>query len=149
MKKWILLIACLLPALGGAQNYNVKLYRINGGGGSSCNWQYCESGVILPGTLPSGPLTGGSYSLRCEVWSSTTGSSRPYVILSIRQAGGQLTVSWPDTGGFLLQQSIDLAAAAGWATSAYPVKSSNGVSSVTISPPPPGNLFFRLFSPGP
>ena len=55
-------------------------------------------------------------------------------------------VSWPGTGSYVLQQNSNLAAAAGWTTSVYPVTNANGTNSITITSPA-GSLFFRLANP--
>ncbi len=56
-----------------------------------------------------------------------------------------MTVSWPDTGSYTLQQNANLAGGS-WTTSGYTITTSNGTNSITITPPT-GNLFFRLKQP--
>jgi hypothetical protein len=65
--------------------------------------------------------------------------------LAIAQAGDRVTVSWPNTKSYTLQQNSTLAGG-GWTTSGYSITTRNGNNSITITPPP-GNLFFRLASP--
>jgi photosystem II stability/assembly factor-like uncharacterized protein len=65
--------------------------------------------------------------------------------LTISLSGNAAIISWPDAGSYTLQQSCDLSAAS-WATSSYPVSTSNGTNSITVTPTT-GNLFFRLTQP--
>ena len=46
MKKFLFLLALLLPAIGFAQGYSVDWYKISGGGGTSTNGSYQVSGTI-------------------------------------------------------------------------------------------------------
>jgi hypothetical protein len=147
MKKWILLFSLLMPALSQAQTYSIDWYKVAGGGGSSTGTTgstvYSVSGTI--GQQDASTLmTGGSYSLTGGFWSlialvQTAGVPN----LTITHAGNSVIVSWPNTGSYTLQQNSNLAAPAGWATSGYTVTTSNGTSSITITPPL-GSLFFRL-----
>jgi hypothetical protein len=57
-----------------------------------------------------------------------------------------VVVSWPNTGGYTLQQISNLATPAGWTISGYSMTTANGTNSITITPPT-GNLFFRLANP--
>jgi hypothetical protein len=66
--------------------------------------------------------------------------------LTITRSGSTVIVSWPNTGGYTLQQNGNLASSNGWATSGYSISTSNGTNSITISSPA-GNLFFRLLHP--
>ena len=89
-------------------------------------------------------MTGGNYSLTGGFWSlisvvQTTGLPD----LVIARAGNSVTVSWPATGSYTLQQNANLASATGWTTSSYTINTTDGTNSITITSPP-GNLFFRL-----
>jgi hypothetical protein len=53
-----------------------------------------------------------------------------------------VTVAWPDTGSFVLQQSGGLNPA-GWTDSSYQVNLADGTNSVTFAPAN-GNMYFRL-----
>jgi hypothetical protein len=64
--------------------------------------------------------------------------------LNITQSGNSVIVSWPNTEGYTLQQSSSLGATANWTTSGYSISISNGINSITITPPMTDNLFFRL-----
>lgn len=67
----------------------------------------------------------------------------PSVMLTIASsAPNSVTIQWP-AGNYTLQQNTDIGATAGWATSGYSVSTTNGTSSVTVTPLM-GNLFFRL-----
>jgi hypothetical protein len=63
--------------------------------------------------------------------------------LNITQSGNSVIVSWPNTEDYTLQQSSSLGATADWTTSGYSISTSNGMNSITITPPTSGNLFFR------
>jgi len=45
--------------------------------------------------------------------------------------------------GFVLEQNADLRTTT-WTPSGYPITTNGGIESITITSPPPGNLFFRL-----
>lgn len=151
MKKWILLLGLLIPALCETQPYSIDWYKVAGGGGTSASTnggRYSLSGTIGQQDA-SGAMSGGTYSLTGGFWSlisvvQTAGTPN----LTITHSGNSVIVSWPNTGSYTLQQNGNLAVAAGWATSGYPVTTNNpnGTNSITITPPV-GNLFFRLANP--
>jgi hypothetical protein len=151
MKKLILLFGLLIPSLGFAQQYSISWYKIAGGGGTSTGTNGA-SVYSLSGTIgqqdASGAMTGGTYSLTGGFWSlisvvQTAGAPT----LTITKSGNSVIVSWPDMGGYTLQQNSNLAALAGWTTSGYTISTNaNGTNSITITPPT-GNLFFRLANP--
>lgn len=135
-----LLLACSQSALD-AQSYSIDWYKVSGGGGTSTNGPYSVSGTIGQHDA-GGPMTGGSYSLTGGFWSliavvQTLGLPN----LIITHSGTSVTVSWPDTGSYTLQQSPSLPGT--WTTSGYTITTSNGTNSITINNPT-GNLFFRL-----
>ena len=140
----LLLSAFCFRASG--QNYTIGWSKIAGGGGTSGGGPFSVSGTI--GQPDAGPaMSGGNFSLTGGFWSlisvvQTAGAPT----LSITSAGNSVIVSWPNTGGYTLQQNSDVAAAAGWTPSAYSVTTSGGTNSVTITAPA-GNLFFRLANP--
>ena len=143
-----LILAALLPALAaGAQSDAIDWSVIPGGGGVSGSARYSLAGTI--GQPVAGmAMSGGNYSLTGGFWSlvsvvQTAGAPA----LGISHTAGQVVISWstPATNWTLLQNS-NLADGAGWVTSGYPVSSTNGTSSITISAPA-GNLFFRLSQP--
>ena len=146
MKKLLLFLVLLIPTLIFAQSYTIDWYKISGGGGTSSNGLYAVSGTI--GQADAGVTkAGGNYALIGGFWSliavlQTAGSPT----LTVSHSGNTVIVSWPNTGTYTLQQSSNLAALAGWATSAYPVTTSNGTNSITIAGPT-GSLFFRLTQP--
>ena len=148
MKIAWLIIASGLVATGSlpAQSYSVDWYKIAGGGGASTGGNSQISGSI--GQADAGPaIAGGNYSLTGGFWSlismvQTAGAP----VLTVTDVNHQVTVSWPaGTGGWTLQQNPSLATA-GWITSSYPVNTTNGLASITITGPT-GNLFFRLNHP--
>ena len=89
-------------------------------------------------------MSGGSFSVIGGFWSlisvvQTAGLPN----LAITHNGNTVSVSWPNTGSYTLQQNANLANSAGWATSGYSITTTNGMSSITVTSPT-GNLFFRL-----
>ncbi len=148
MKKLILLLGVLIPALSHAQTYSIGWYKVAGGGGTSAGTNgatvYSVSGTIGQQDA-SAAMTGGNYSLTGGFWSLISVVQTPGApTLTITQLGNSVIVSWPDTGSYTLQQNSNLAAPAGWTTSGYTATNANGTNSITITPPT-GHLFFRLF----
>ena len=138
---FILHSAFCLRAWG--QSYSIDWFKISGGGGTSTGATYQVTGTI--GQLDaSGAMSGGSYSLTGGFWSlisvvQTTGLPN----LVITHNGNTVTVSWPNTGNYTLQQNDNLAVPSGWAPTVYQINTANGTNSITIIAPA-GNLFFRL-----
>ncbi len=92
-------------------------------------------------------MSSGQYSVTGGYWSlisvvQTAGLPN----LVITHSGNTVTVYWPATGSYTLQQNANLAVPGGWATSGYSISTSNGTNSISITSPT-GNLFFRLSSP--
>jgi hypothetical protein len=150
MKKFVLLLVLLVPALSRGQSYSINWYKIAGGGGTSGGTNgstvYSLSGTI--GQHDAGNvMTGGSYALTGGFWSivgivSTQGAPT----LTITRVSGNIVISWPSSGSFTLQQNANLATPGSWATSGYTVSNDGSTNSITISPPT-GQLFFRLIQP--
>ena len=149
MKKWILYLSLLLPALSQAQTYSIDWYKIAGGGGTSSGTNgtniYAVSGTIGQQDA-SGAMTGGPYSLTGGFWSLIAlvqNAGAP--TLSIPKSGNSAIISWPypSTGFFLQTNSV--ISKTNWSNYTG-IISTNGAgtsNSVTIMPPV-GNLFFRL-----
>jgi hypothetical protein len=138
-----LLSALCLSARG--QSYTIDWYKIAGGGGTSTGGTYQVSGTLGQPDA-GGAMTGGGFSVTGGFWSlvsvvQTAGLPK----LTITHSGNTVTVSWPDTGSYTLQQ-INGLAGGGWTASGYPVATTNGTSSITVTAPT-GNWFFRLSSP--
>ena len=57
MKRLILLLSLLLPAVGFAQQYSIDWYKVAGGGGTSTGGVYAVSGTIGQHDA-GGPMTG-------------------------------------------------------------------------------------------
>lgn len=144
MKTIILWFTLLTPALSFAQGYTINWYTVSGGGGTSTGGQNSLSGTIGQ-PAAGGPLTNGSYSSYGGFWSIFAMQTPGLPLLTIIGAGNSVIVSWPNTGSYTLQQNSNLAATAGWATSAYPI-TTGATNSITITPPT-GKLFFRLSNP--
>jgi hypothetical protein len=147
MKKLVLIFSLLIPIIGFAQQYSIDWYKIAGGGGTSTGGTYAVSGTIGQHDA-GGPMTGGNYSLTGGFWALISVVQTPGLPdLTITFVGpNSVKVSWPDTGSYTLQQNANVANAAGWTTSGYSITTTNGISSITITPPT-GNLFFRLSNP--
>lgn len=140
------LLCAALPVLGDGQ-YSVDWYKIAGGGGSSAGGQYSLTGTIGQHDA-SGMMTGGVYSITGGFWSligavQTPGAPNLAIAVS---PGGNVVVSWPNTGSYTLQQTSTLGAPNAWTPSQLSVTTANGTNSVSLSSPA-GNLFFRLHSP--
>jgi hypothetical protein len=143
MKTLLFAWSLLLTATGFAQQYSIDWYKISGGGGTSTGATYQVTGTIGQSDA-SGAMTGGSYSLTGGFWSlisvvQTAGLPN----LVITQNGNTVTVSWPNTGSYTLQQNANLAQASGWAPTGYQINTANGTNSISITSLA-GNLFFRL-----
>ena len=145
--KIILLALSLMALVARAQtNYTIDWFTIDGGGGTSTGGVYAVSGTIGQPDA-SGAMSGGNYSLTGGFWSlisvvQTAGLPN----LVITQNGNTVTVSWPNTGSYTLQQNANLALASGWVPTGYQINTANGTNSITITSPT-GNLFFRLEQP--
>jgi hypothetical protein len=150
MRKLILLVGLLLPALSQAQSYSINWFKIAGGGGSSTNGQYALSGTVGQQDA-SGPMTGGTYSLTGGYWSRVAAVQTPGApILSIALGCQSAIVSWPSPStGYLLQSNGGLSTT-NWSyfTGLIVTNAAGTTNSVTITPPA-GNCFFRLIKPAP
>jgi hypothetical protein len=154
-KTWrltLLLYFCLLFSAfsfrAWGQSYSIDWYKIACGGGNSTGGVYAVSGTIGQHDA-GGPMTGGSYSLTGGFWSLIAvvqTANLPLLTITFNSQLSTVTVSWPNTGSYTLQQNNNLAAPGGWSTSGYLISTNNGTNSVTITPPT-GNLFFRLSRP--
>ena len=130
-----------------AQTYSIDWYKVSGGGGTSTGGLYQVTGTIGQHDA-GGPMTGGNYSLTGGFWAlisvvQTPGA--PLLTITLNPQLSTVTVSWPNTGSYTLQQNNNLALPANWSASGG-VSTANGTNSITITPPT-GNLFFRLSNP--
>ena|ERR1700722_3296602 len=148
MKKWILLLAMFVPALGHAQSYSISWYKIAGGGGTSTGTNggnvYSLSGTIGQQDASSA-MTGGVYSLTGGFWSLVAVQMPGSPILSIGQSANSAIVSWPyPSTGYILQTNGNLATP-NWGnyTGTVSTNAAGTSNTVTITPPL-GNLYFRL-----
>lgn len=144
------MLSALLWATGFslfAQSYSIDWSKIAAGGGASSNGQYSVSGTIGQPDA-SAPMTGGTYSLTGGFWSLIAvvqAPGVPLLTITFSSQPSTVTISWPNTGSYTLQSNEDLTTM-NWAACGGTVTTNNGISSVTIAPPP-GNLFFRLSQP--
>jgi hypothetical protein len=146
MKKLVLLLSLLVPAIGFAQQYSIDWYKVAGGGGTSTGGTYTVSGTIGQHDA-GGPMTGGSYSLTGGFWALISVVQTPGMpdLTITFVSPNSVKVSWPNTGTYTLQQRSSFTSG-GWTTSGYSITTTNGISSITVTPPT-GNLFFRLSKP--
>ena len=142
MKKMILLLSLLLPAIGWTQQYSIDWYKVAGGGGTSTGGTYSVSGTIGQHDA-GGPLTGGNYSLTGGFWALLSVVQTPGApTLYISHSANTATVYWQNVSGWNLQQNSSLTLTNGWSASSG-VTTSNGTNFLNVTPPT-GNMFFRL-----
>ena len=146
MKKFLFLLALLLPAIGFAQGYSVDWYKISGGGGTSTNGSYQVSGTIGQPDA-SGAMSGGNYSVTGGFWALINVVQTPGApTLYISHSGNTVTVYWQDVTGWSLIQSGNLTTpVASWSASSSPTLT-GGTNYLNLVNPT-GNLFFRLSNP--
>jgi hypothetical protein len=136
-----ILIGCLCLQ-AAAQNYTIAWYKIAGGGGACTGGVYSVSGTAGQHDA-GGPMIAANYSLTGGFWSFIAAVPSPGLpSLTISHSANTVTISWPDTGSYILLQNSNLATG-NWTTNTAPVSTANGTNSITVSPPV-GNLFFRL-----
>jgi hypothetical protein len=142
-----LLMATLVLStkIARGQEFAVDWFRIDGGGGTTAGGPYSLSGTI--GQPDAGQMSGGNYTLDEGLWSIlATAQSPPAPSLTIRQAGANITLSWPSPStGFVLEQSSVLAPAS-WST-VSPTPADDGVIRSVTLPASGGTRFFRLRRP--
>ena len=148
MKKLILLLGVLIPALSHAQTYSIGWYKVAGGGGTSAGTNggtvYSVSGTIGQQDA-SAAMTGGNYSLTGGFWSLISVVQTPGApTLTITQSGNSVIVSWPDTGSYTFSRTAILLRQRARQRAATPPPTPTARNSITITPPT-GHLFFRLF----
>jgi hypothetical protein len=145
MKKRILLLSLVLPAIGSAQQYSIDWYKIAGGGGTSTGGPYAVTGTIGQHDA-GGPMTGGNYSLTGGFWALVSVVQTPGApTLYISHAGNTVTVYWQNVSGWNLQQNSNLSSPSGWTINSS-WTTSNGTNYLNLASPA-GNLFFRLSNP--
>jgi hypothetical protein len=138
MKKLILLLGLLIPAVCFAQQYSIDWYKVAGGGGTSTGGVYAVSGTIGQPDA-STPMTGGNYSLTGGFWSLFAMQTPGAPTLIITYSGNQAIVSWDSSvTGWTLQTNNNLSAGT-WGNYLGSIVNNSATNS-----PPKGNLFFRL-----
>ncbi len=146
MKKLILILGLLMPAIGFAQAYSIDWYKIAGGGGTSTGGVYAVSGTIGQPDATLQPLSGGTYSLTSGFLSLISVVQTPGAPpLFLSRSGNTVTVYWPNASGWILQQNNNLANPAGWSASGG-VTLLNNTNYFNLTAPA-GTLFFRLQHP--
>ncbi|HEY1788549.1 MAG TPA: hypothetical protein VGJ73_10355 [Verrucomicrobiae bacterium] len=149
MKKWILALGLLVPALSHAQGYAINWHKVSGGGGASSGTNgsaiYSVNGTA--GQHDAGAaMTGGGYSLTGGFWAIYAVQTPGAPLLNIVKSGPGVIVSWPyPSTGFVLQQNNNLSTP-NWINSSYPINTNTSSNSITIALPS-GTLFFRLINP--
>jgi hypothetical protein len=126
-----------------AQSYSVDSFKVARGGGTSSNGQYTVRGGF--GQHDAGPMSGGNYSLTGNFWAIFVVQTPGAPVLAVTLSGpNTVVVSWPlSATNFVLEQNSDLTTTS-WTPSSYPITTNGGMESITITSPPPGDLFFRL-----
>ena len=116
------------------------------------NWQFAQGTTTdhtvwddtpFAGTSGQAGTTDGPYYGIAEV-GATLGTPPSPVITS---SGPNLTIAWPATGTYSVQQTTNLVTPGSWVPSTFAITSLNGTNSITFTPPATGNLFFRLSNP--
>jgi len=145
VRKIVLILSLALPVAGMAQQYSIAWYKVAGGGGTSTNGQYSLSGTI--GQADAGPaMSGGNYSLTGGFWSLISVAQTPGApTIYISGSGSSVTVFWQSVTGWSLQQNSNLQTPV-WSYSGG-VTSAGGTNYLILTPPPAGNLYFRLHNP--
>ena len=145
MKKFILLLALVLPASVFAQSYTIDWYKVAGGGGTSTGGTYTVNGTIGQPDA-SGAMSGGNYSVTGGFWSLINVVQMPGVpnVIIVPNGPNSVKLLWPDpaTNTYTLQQNGNLTTTS-WVPSGFSMTNGLGTNYVTITPPV-GNLFFRL-----
>ena len=126
-----------------AQSYSIDWFKIAGGGGTSSNWPYSVSGTIGQHDADE-PMSSYNYSLTGGFWSIYALQTPGAPILVVTGGSNTVVVSWSlFATNFVLVQNSD-STTTNWTTSGYPITTNGDTVSITITSPPPGNLFFRL-----
>ena len=138
-------VSCFLlfASCAFAQQFSVGWAKIAAGSSTSSNGQYTVSGTF--GQHNAGPMSGGSYALTGNFWAIFAVQTPGAPVLTVTLSGpNTVVVSWSlSAANFVLEQNSNLTTAT-WTTSGYPITTNGGIESITITSPPPGNLFFRL-----
>jgi hypothetical protein len=129
-----------------AQTTNIDWFKVAGGGGTSTGGTYQISGTIGQHDA-GGPMTGGiysEYSLTGGFWSIYALQTPGGPILTMTSGSNKVVISWPlSATNFVLMTNANLTTTNWGTNTSYPVTISGDIS-ITITSPPPGNLFFRL-----
>ena len=92
---------------------------------------------------------GGSYNAWWKNASAVTYPAPPVPnpTIAVSADGASVTVSWPNTALFQLQQCVNLSQANSWMINSGAVTTSNGSNFVTMASSMSGGMFFRLCQP--
>ena len=141
MKKLVLFLSLMVPALALGQSYQIKWSKIAGGGGISAGGGYAVTGTL--GQAEAGAaMTGGNYSLTGGFWSLYAMQTPGAPTLQITNAApGFATIWWtPSTPGFVLQETLSLSPT-NW------VLSATGTNNPATVPATAPARFYRLSKP--
>jgi hypothetical protein len=128
--------------------YTIESWTISGGGGTGSGGNYTLTGTI--GQPAAGAAAGGSYSLYGGFWSATIIQTTNAPRLSLTNAAGQITVSWPKPAeGWVLQTTTAFVPPPGATTwTAIPGPYAGDATHFRVTQAiAPGNKFFRLHKP--
>ena len=141
MKKLVLFLSLMVPALAFGQPYQIKWYKIAGGGGISASGGYAVTGTL--GQAEAGAaMTGGNYSMTGGFWSLYAVPTQGAPTLQMTNAApGFATIWWtPSTPGFVLQETPSLSPP-NW------VLSATGTNNPATVPATGPARFYRLSKP--
>ncbi len=147
MKKLVLVLSLLIPAIGLAQNYSIDWSTIDGGGGTSTGGVYSLSGTIGQPDANQQAMTGGNYSLVGGFWSLTAVQTpgAPYLWATLTSTNA-VVVWWAlSATSWQLQATANLLTAGTiWTECSY---QTNGPTCCRIESSPAGDRFYRLAKP--
>ena len=147
MRKLVIFVGLLLPALGLAQQYSIDWSTIDGGGGTSTGGVYSVIGTI--GQPDAGTMNGGSYTVSGGFWgifAAVHPAGAPWLTVQ-RTATNTVAVSWPNSdSAWKLQWTANLSDTVSWTEIAPPYPAS-GTNFMYVDLMPSGKRFYRLHKP--
>ena len=110
----------------------IDWYKVFGGGGTSTGSTHQVTGTLGQADA-GGAMAGGNYSLTGDFWSLISAVQMVVLLLlTFTRARNSVSISWPNTGSYTLQQNSEVAMT-NWVTSGYTVPTPDG----TAVPPLP------------
>jgi len=132
--------------LASAQTFSIDWFTI-GGGGTSTGGVYSLTGTIGQADASPQPMTGGDLSLIGGFWPLFVAqpSGAPVLTVTLNSQLLTLTISWPSSPDFTLQQNSDVNTM-GWVSTPETVFD-DGTNKFIIVNPSASHRFYRLFQP--